>query len=273
MKFIDKTLNQVEGNQLVDTFLNNQWSVVNSRYFDINYSTHPNHPFKLHLRPQLRTVMLREQNNYCCYCMRIISVNSITFEHIVPQSEITLAGLNHYTHYPIIAQNVCLQSDFENASVKKNTPPYPLQIAYENLTASCNGVLPDGSTKRTCNNFRGSNFVEPLFYVSTIEDDITYFKGGIMLSSNSLHDTSIITLHLNYPLLQRIRQVWYHISTENISDIENADTESKRNVILTLNLMGLPPNDRNSLIAVFKTNLFWNALLQYKWFYSYYNQP
>ena len=271
MKFIDKTLNQAGGNQLVDAFLNNRWNSSTNRYSSIGYSSKQ---FAQRLRTPLKQFLLFEQNHFCCYCMRLIDENTTTLEHVVPQSTDDLVKLNLYNHNTIIAQNVCLQSDFENASIKKNTPPYPLQIAYENLTASCNGVLPDGSTKRTCNNFRGNRFIEPMFYVSTIEDDITYRNGGFMLSSNSLHDNSINNiLNLNYDLLQEIRQVWYHLSTENISDIENADTEHKRNVILTLNLMGLPQNQRNSLIAVFKMNLFWNALLQYKWFYSYYNQP
>ena len=273
MKFIDKTLNQVNGNQLVDAFLNNRWSIVDNRYYNFNYSTHPTHPFKWSLRTPLRTLLLHEQSNYCCYCMRLINANRMTFEHVVPQSTITLVELNHYTHHPIIAQNVCLQSDFESARVQKNTPPYPLQIAYENLTASCDGELPDGTTKRTCNCKRGNNFVEPLFYISTIEDDITYGHGGLMHSSNSLHNTSISTLNLNYSLLQKIRQVWHHISAENIDDIENAHTELERMTILTINLMGLPSVTRNSLIADFKTELFWRALLQYKWFYSYYNKP
>ena len=239
-------------------------------YSQIDYSTHPNHPFRLSLRGSLRQLLLVEQGNYCCYCMRSIDENSTTVEHIVPKSANTQAELNLYTHLTIIGNNVCLQSVFDNATTQLNPPPFPLEIAYENLTASCKGDFPGGATYHICNHKRGSNFVEPLFYVSTIETDITYKKAGILFSSNSAYDASIITLNLNYDSLEHIRQVWFHISVENIADIENAVTETDRNVILTVNLISLPQARRNQLIADFKSETFWNILLQYKWFYHYF---
>ncbi len=141
MKFINKTLNQVQGHILVDTFLNNRWDNATRRYSNIDYSTEPTHPFKLSLRNPLRQLLLREQNNYCCYCMRFINASVTTLEHVVAKSRnsTTQTTLNQYNHYPIIRDNVCLQSVFDNTRVKLNTPPYPLEVAYENLTASCNG--------------------------------------------------------------------------------------------------------------------------------------
>lgn len=275
MKFINKTLNQVQGRGLVDTFLNSRWDNVARRYSNIDYSTEPNHPFKLSLRNPLRQLLLREQNSYCCYCMRLINANSTTFEHVVAKSRstITQTTLDQYSNYPIIRNSVCLQSIFDNARVKLNTPPYPLEIAYENLTASCNGkFLPDGVSVQTCNCKRQDNFILPLFYISTIQSEIVYRNGGLIESLNNSYDASINTLRLNHNTLQKVRQVWYHISVENIGNIENADTELKRNVILTTNLISLPSTRRNQLIGDFKTETFWNVLLQYKWFYDYYKR-
>jgi len=268
MKFIDKTINQVNGNNLLNVFLNNRWNNISNRYISIGYS---GQEFRQNLRPDLKLLLLNEQSNLCCYCMRLINNdNTITFEHIVPKSTTTVAELNQYTHFNIIRNNVCLQSVFDNATAQQNTPPYPLEIAYENLTASCKGDFPGGPTYHICNHRRGSNFVEPLFYISTIETEITYRKAGILFSTNSAYDASITTLNLNYDSLERIRQVWYHISVENLADIEGAITEADRNAILTVNLISLPQARRMLLIADFKTETFWNVLLQYKWFYNYY---
>lgn len=277
MKFIDKSLNKAEGNLLVDEFLDSRWCDSTKSYSKIDYSTHPTHPFKLQLRDALRQLLLTEQKKLCCYCMRSIDDNTTTFEHIVPQSTNTEAELSRYTHFPIIGDNVCLQSVFENATEKRNTPPFPLEIAYENLVASCNGRVNDGiprdKTPKFCNNKRKNNFIEPLFFVSTIENEIRYKKGGLLLFPlKDAYDESISepNLNLNYDTLKRIRQVWYYIRVENIEDIENANTEAERNEILTVNLMGLPQAKRNQLIADFTTKKFWNILLQYKWFYNYF---
>lgn len=268
MKFIDKTLNQINGNNLLNVFLSSRWNNTTNRYTSIGYT---NTEFKQNLRPSLKQLLLNEQSNLCCYCMRQINNDdTTTLEHIVPKSTSTQVVLNQYTHFKIINDNVCLQSVFNNATAQQNTPPFPLEIAYENLTASCKGDFPGGATYHICNHRRKNNLVVPLFYVSTIETEINYKKAGILFSTNSAYDTSITTLNLNYDSLERIRQVWYHISVENMADIENAITETDRNTILTINLISLPQARRMALIADFKTETFWNVLLQYKWFYNYY---
>lgn len=267
MRYINKALNQNHGNDLLNSFLNRKWDNITNSYNSIGYSSQE---FRQNLRPELKQLLLNEQNNLCCYCMRQLNNDNTTLEHIVPKSTNTQAELDLYTHFEIIGNNVCLQSLFENAVIQLNTPPFPLEIAYENLTASCIGNFPGGATYHICNHKRGSNFIKPLFYVSTIETDITYRKAGVLFSPESDYDESIITLNLNYDSLENIRQVWYHISVENISKIENANTEVDRNEILTVNLISLPQARRNRLIADFKSETFWNILLQYKWFYEYY---
>jgi hypothetical protein len=144
MKFIDKTLNQINGNNLLNVFLTSRWNNITNRYISIGYS---NQEFRQNLRPNLKQLLLNEQSNLCCYCMRQINNDdTTTLEHIVPQSTSTIAELNQYTHFAIINDNVCLQSVFDNATTQQNTPPFPLEIAYENLTASCKGDFPGGAT-------------------------------------------------------------------------------------------------------------------------------
>ncbi len=267
MRYIDKSLNQAAANALVNAFLASRWDVHNNCYTSISYS---GQEFINNLKPNLKQLLLTEQQFLCCYCMRRLTNITTTFEHIVPRSTVTQLGLNQYTHNHLIDVNVCLQSVFDSATVPVVSPPYPLEIGYENLTASCKGDFPGSVTYHICNHKRGSAFIEPLFYIPTIANEVSYLKGGLLSSSNSGYDNSIIVLNLNYDSLERIRQVWYYISVENIVDIENAATEAQKNDILTVNLMSLPPERRNRLIADFKNETFWNVLLLYKWFHSYY---
>lgn len=270
MKFIDKTLNQIKGNNLVNNFLNGRWNNIANRYFSIGYSSKE---FSINLKLDLKQLLLNEQNNLCCYCMRQLN-NDATLEHIVPKSTKILVELNRYTHFKAIGDNVCLQSVFENASMLQNTPPFPLEIAYQNLVASCDGRILDGIPKDTtakfCNNYRKNNFVEPLFYLENVAIEIEYKPSGMLVPQNVSYISSIQNVRLNYDTLKKIRQVWYYISIENLVDIESAVTEPDRNVILTVNLISLPFAERNRLIADFKTEAFWNILLQYKWFYDYF---
>jgi hypothetical protein len=273
MQFIDKTLNQNAGNLLVSNFLNVRWDILTSRYSSIHYRKKKklNRHFKNILRQPLKQLLLKEQNNLCCYCMRHLRNDATTtFEHVVPKSTNTLLELNKYTHVAIINTNVCLQSVFDNATAKQNTPPFPLEIAYENLTASCKGDFPDGPTYHICNHYRKDKVIEPLFYFPTINSDMQYRKAGLLISIDSKYDQSIVNLNLNYDSLERIRHVWYHISAENLIDIENATTETERNNILTVNLIKVPPPKRMQLISDFKTETFWHILLDYKWFHQYY---
>lgn len=268
MRFIDKTIHQTEGNQHLDTFLNNQWDNATNSYRNIGYI---DTPFKQLLKQPLKLLLLEEQGYVCCYCMRkLANDNNTTLEHVVPRSTNSQAQLNTYLHYATVNGNVCLQSVFNNANTKLPTPPYPLEIAYENLTASCKGDFPGSVTYHICNHKRGNEYIELLFYVPTIEQEIRYQKAGLLLPLNTNYDNSIVVLNLNYDSLEHIRQVWYHLSGVSMTEIELITTESERNEILTINLIGLPAARRNQLIADFKTEIFWDILMQYSWFHLYY---
>ena len=86
------------------------------------------------------TVLLPEQSNRCCYCMRRIENHNddASIEHIVPQSTVANANMNHYFSARsggLNAANVCLSQDFiNNGSVP---PPYPHHVAYHNFVVAC----------------------------------------------------------------------------------------------------------------------------------------
>lgn len=268
MRYINKTLRKTDGNSLIDEFLSSNWDSSNTRYNMIQYKDNWN--FRNTLRPNLKQLLLEEQMYLCCYCMRKLTDNNTTFEHVVPRSTDTQEILNKYNHHDIISNNICLQSVFAESNVQLNTPPYPLEIAYENLTASCDRKFNNGSTTYPiCNHQRKDKLIEPLFYIPTIENDISYYKEGTIECNETLKN-SILILNLNFESLKDIRKVWYHISIEDFTSIENANTEFKRQSILISNLMDLSPNVREKLIRNFKTEVFWNILMEYDWFYEYY---
>lgn len=267
MNFIDKTVHQTAGHVLVNSFLTSRWDAFNLSYSLIGYEETE---FRNHLKARLRQRLLQDQSNLCCYCMRIINESETTLEHIVPKSTKTLVELNQYTHHAIIQHNVCLQSEFDNSNILMATPPFPLEIAYDNLTASCNGIFPGGTTYYICNHKRQNNLIEPLFYVPTIHNDIIYQKAGLISSTNSTYNSTIITLNLNYNSLEKIRQVWYHLSAIPLADILASTTEALRNQILVLNLDIIDIRRKTQLINDFKNETFWNILLQYQWFHNYY---
>lgn len=268
MNFINKTLNQQLVHPLVNAFLQTRWDATNNCYSEIGYEETA---FRNNLKQTLRQILLQEQNYHCCYCMRIIVESETTLEHIIPKSTDSLVNLNLYTHHPIIQDNVCLQSEYENASTLRISPPFPLEIAYENLTASCYGNFPSGTTYHICNHKRQNELVEPLFYISTIQNDIIYLKGGLISSTNTTYNSTIITLNLNYDSLERIREVWYHLSIIPLADIIQANTVILRNQILTLNLISIVDlNRKTRLINDFKIESLWNILLKYQWFHNYY---
>jgi len=272
MRFIDKTINEAAGNQLVDDFLDDQWDSASNLYNEIDYRSNA---FRQNLKLDLRDLVLTEQANLCCYCMRDLSEIEVTLEHIVPRSTNNQADLDQYTHIPIIRDNVVLQSTFEVATTKQATPPFPHQIAYQNLTASCDGKIIDGiprdTTSKFCNLKRENKIIEPLFYLNDIETGIEYRRGGLLSPSDLSHLPTINNVNLNYETLQKIRQIWYYISVEEWSNIEAAVSEHQRSEILTLQLTALRDTSRKEqLIANFKTEKFWKILLQFRWFYGYY---
>ncbi len=114
MQFIDKTINQANAHNLLTQFLSSRWSAVNNHYSNIGYNDSEFQPTK----QNLKSILINEQNQLCCYCMRKLAKDSTTtLEHIIPRATTTLVDFNNYTHISILHQNVVLQSVFETATM------------------------------------------------------------------------------------------------------------------------------------------------------------
>lgn len=253
MQYIDKSIRQQEGNQIIDELLEECWSDDDNRYLDADYSTLSKDPF----RTNFKSVLLKEQQEVCCYCMKQLHNNhSTTLEHIIPH-HISQKDFNTYIH-PNFQNNVIHLSNFDRGL--KNIPPhrYPHDIAYHNLIASCN-------SNTHCNNGRKDNPINPLIYDSAISTKIEYDSQGYSHSDEYLDDLETLGISVDTNLIM-YRWIWAELSQQDITP-EKLTDDAIQEVILNMDY----PNNLSKLIE----NFFGSPskkpeLMKYRWFYDYY---
>lgn len=147
----------------------------------------------------INNVLLPEQGNRCCYCMR--SMPS-TIEHIIPEC-VPSNGLNYYFNIGLgglIEANIC----HTRVYMEGNSTPgqYPHEVAYYNYAMACS----------KCNNERrGNKEIYPLFLIPNIKQQVIYNRntGKIFWSNDpDILNPTIEKLELNGEQLKAIRSVW-----------------------------------------------------------------
>ena len=174
------------------------------------------------------SVLLPEQTNRCCYCMRRMDdhTDDASIEHIIPQSTTTNAELAHYITARsggLNAANVCLSQDFiNNGSVP---PPYPHHVAYHNFVVAC----------KRCNSARWHQPIAPIFLYAGINAEVNYdeFTGEAVwpldhayVNPNPVLPT-LEAADVNRPILKAIRVVWFYVKRKRL----NPDVESRSDLI------------------------------------------
>lgn len=163
-------------------------------------------------------VLLPEQDNHCCYCMKRIDDHSdnATIEHIVPESALSNTQINHYfsaRSAGLNPGNVCLTDDYVNSGSRPS--PYPHHVAYHNFAVAC----------KDCNTNRSNNEIEPLFLFAGIESEVSYDRitgevnwpnDPVFSNPQSLSSPTLEKIDLNRPLLKAIRAVWFYAKREGI---------------------------------------------------------
>jgi hypothetical protein len=263
MQYIDKGDSQYSenGHKYVNEFIECAWDSEGGRYVNLSYSN-----FKSDTK--ILELLLKQQHNYCCYCMRKINGGNSSIEHIIPQNPIK-SDFPFYSHYNFLGPKYIF--DLSNNSINNviTTPPFPHIIAYENLVVSCNGNFfkRDKYKHKCCNNKRGSKQIIPLFFIMDISDIISYETDGSINFDEEYFET-IEILQLNIDILRMIRKVWYLISRnfsfEKIKSAEN-DVDIRNEIVDSLGFEDL------SINTTFENDEGWSLLLEYEWFYSYYN--
>lgn len=244
MKFIDKN-NYNQLSQQYKDFENRAWNSAESRYCGYCYDN-------FNFKGGIKTILSREQDNKCCYCMGDIYHNNTTLEHIYPQKPINGDNLENYGVTCIDIQNF----DYNNREIPNNTGTnLPHDISYYNLAASCD-------SKNSCNNKRGNQPIKPLFLDREISYKMEYDKYGNMMSIE--YETEIEILGLANSDLIKIRKLWYHCSQKFPQGNYNED--DIKSVALELNIA----NEDKFYLSFVDSNKNLEKTLRYSYFFDKY---
>jgi hypothetical protein len=261
MQFIDKKLHRIEGHAIVKKFIEGQWQ-DNSQYINLDYESFP--------KDEMAILTMSEQNEYCCYCMRELSTENVTLEHVIPNRTTQIKYFNSYLGYGELNDKNIFLWKKERNKTELQVPPFPHFIAYENLVASCNGVVRSTGqiviNLKCCNNGRGNQEIIPLFFKSNVKDILVYEKDG-KLTYDDEYETTIRALNLEHETMQLLRKAWHSIcsTTHSVEDVNNAiwNTTKRYDILDDCNLT---TNNEEMLIK----DIYWKLLAEYSWFHSYY---
>ncbi len=246
MKFVDKN-HEAEANAIITPYLhyalNQPWYGNDLKFgreslYERMRGYPPNSPNEAKCRSVLLDrVLLPEQNNRCCYCMRRIDDHSddASIEHIIPKSVDTYRGMMHYfnQHLPNLnSRKICLTDTFvaSRVAIDANSP-FPHLVAYHNFAAAC----------RKCNSSRGHEEIEVLFLHPNIHNEIEYnnHTGEAFWALDPVYSPTarpediptLETLKLNRPLYKAIRATWFQAKREGINPTTLTTEQDKSDLI------------------------------------------
>jgi hypothetical protein len=256
MEFIDKTKHRIKGETIVSDFL---------KEFKGNYQGNLYSQFKNPQKQQFIDLLLQEQNNRCCYCMKKLDVqkDSIQIEHLIPQSVTDRTKFDEYLNPDTVLNkdNVCLESEFLANQV---TPPFPHTLACQNLVASCSGKHFPSEKASHCNSFRGNKDIKPIVLYATITKDVEYKPNGFVIWEKETEDIPTVEkLGLNDDLLRMIRRIWYYAISQHIN-ILNFSQSDKNKIIYQL--IADIDQEEEKILLNFEKDVYWNLLKKYDYF-------
>lgn len=266
MQFIYKNQDKycTIAHNILHSFINDCWQEDSGKYINLGYH-------ELKRNREFNSLLLKEQKGFCCYCMRKIPSGELTLEHVIPhhiKDSLEEQLLHYYCYIP--SKSVIYKSDIEQ-NRRLAYPPYPHCIAYENLTASCDGRIYEGGEKyllhACCNNKRGNDKIIPLFFLPRIHTILVYEEDG-RLSYTDEYEATIKSLNLDCDALRLIRKVWARIRKNNIKIKEviagEGDQEIRKNIVV---LLDMERPEEKTILHI----LYWKLLIQFYWFYHYFN--
>lgn len=279
MQFINKRNrnNRKRGHLISRHFLNSCWHEEIHQNVNCNYDDFSR-------RKDIKLLLYREQKGLCCYCMRQIkplgSNKNATIEHVMPQKVKEEGDPFYFDKLKFFRKHVTTKAIDKTKRWKRNK--FPHFCAYENLTLSCDGSLYTNEDEihnshlhLTCNNVRGSERIEPLFFMKHIAQDLEYGEDGLIyftkefMESNAYTDKyeeTIDSLRLEHPTLVLIRKGWAKIakrySNKDVKDAIN-DEVKRLDIIIYMNLK---INEETKL----NNDIYWKLFTQYSWFGDYF---
>lgn len=263
MLYIDKNHKKTEGDRITEEYLQNECRDATGHFSGIRYSdtfshSHDSFSSLSDYKQKMVDTIMDNQNRYCCYCLRKINGAQIkTLEHIIPQSVTSadLATLQYYQRVPELSSANIIPTDAFESLTNQKCPPYPHEIAYNNMVASCDGTFPDVLSSRgnpsgcCCNNKRGNEKAFPIYYLRNVGSLVDYTKDGEIhaaVGTQWYRETVdlINYTNLNFDSLVQIRKMWYKLRIMDFNDIcrGNRDKDKRRELLYTA-LFPNTPND------------------------------
>lgn len=255
MQFIDKTIKENEGKSFVNALLKEAWNKDDKQYYGANYEGLKT--IDKELQYEFTKLLLNIQGHKCCYCMKELTPETTTLEHVIPQKAPS-ADWEKYFQTTILAENVVLMDGFDRQIRIIPPPKYPHDIAFHNLLASCKS----GSH---CNNYRGNKYIEPITFDRKIGERANYDVGG-RASLNSSENDEINRLGLNTFELTSIRLIFLHL-IKNDFTLESLDDDALNEIILDLAIIN---NTIRWLEDYSGNGSQIQKIKAYGWFFNYY---
>ncbi len=252
MEYIDKESR--EGEDLVADFLDR------AKKYGEPYPTDLYDAFDK--KATLKRILLEEQNDRCCYCMRRINNDrKTTLEHLIINNASSKEVFDQYLeNETVLNEKVCYANEFVEAQATAY-PPYPHTIAYQKLAASCDGKI-ENNTVVCCNLKRGNTFIEPLVLYPNIRERASYKRNGYILLNGDTDPSMVTILGLNNDTLRIIRAILIY-AKENGIDIATCRRDDLTNgAISRVDI----DEDEDKLVFNFKKDVFWNLLKDYDYF-------
>lgn len=305
MRYIDKSPNRAIGRQITADFLHDHCLQPNGRHKNIAYDNKRDGGSRAHAfcgasrgyyRKAMTRLLLAEQNGLCCYCLRRLKIaqtdkeaRQITIEHIIPRSSETEADVAYYRSAPgLSSAEVEVTAIYEGPTYPQNSGAQPHKVAYNNLTASCNGSFPVADTSDTenaynllpaqcCNLKRISAPAYPVYFMSDIAQRVDYAINGTIRAisdepQHTLIETVIKNTGLNCDGLTDIRYMWYLLRNVPQQDITACNhSHDKRLLLLSAILFSLPIekyDSANKLLVKFMKDSYWDTFILYDAFHA-----
>jgi hypothetical protein len=280
MRYIDKSAHLQAGHDITDQYLDSTCKVDDGdgsyHYQNVDYDGSFGRTGAKNAMAQLA---LANQDSFCCYCMRDLHLQNqdVTLEHIIPQS-CDGAKFNYYVGLnvpPLTADNMVRTGDFTGVENVK-VPPRPHTVTFENLVASCDGTFPDKTgSSQCCNHKRGQKDVYPMFYVTSVGDEITYMEDGSMQPSvgcvcQAEFRHTIDNVRLNCQNLKDIRRLWHLFDCEEFQVLVSCldDRNLRNRTLITVLFKELDLVERDSdILTKFMKDDYWKTFLMYHWFH------
>lgn len=232
-------------------------------------------------------LLLQEQHNRCCYCMRRLKSSALNIEHVIPRNLKANDTHNEFAKYTEnskwLADNVKLDSDFAKRNFKsvqdiERVKIFPHRIALANLLASCNGKFEEVSSGCCCNNARSNDYLLPLMLMPEVKERIVHdsISGAVAIHPQDESWVKMLQT-LNDDTYKEIRILWHKIWKFN----QELDIETVRGYLLkdriiffkkifNLNNFENIPNEYHKYTGLPDGDCtYWNLLMDFDWFFTY----